>query len=108
MKKITSLIIAFFTITALQAQTPIGQPTDTLARDLSDLENKMASEGITMKTDTAYYGVRKQYNFNALDYSLDGRHRYQGDRWIKGNLVNIHFWISEQGLFSINTTTITS
>ncbi len=85
MKKITSLIVAFFTIIALQAQTPIGQPTDTLARDLSDLENKMASEGITMKTDTAYYGVRKQYNFNALDYSLDGRHRYQGDRWVKGN-----------------------
>ena len=56
MKKIASLIIAFFTIIALQAQTPISQPTDTLVRDLSDLEEKMAAEGITVKADTTYYG----------------------------------------------------
>ncbi len=43
MKKIASLIIAFFTIIALQAQTPTSQPTDTLVRDLSDLEEKNGS-----------------------------------------------------------------
>lgn len=51
MKKTASLIIAFFTIIALQAQTPTSQPIDTLVRDLSDLEEKMAAEGITVKAD---------------------------------------------------------
>ena len=91
MKKIASLIIAFFTIITLQAQTPISQPTDTLVRDLSDLEEKMAAEGITVKADTTYYGFRKQNDFNALNYSLDDRHRYQGDKWAKGNFAKHTF-----------------
>ena len=44
---------------------------------MSELEQKMQAEDITAKIDTAYYGTPKQRNFNALDYSLDNRHRYQ-------------------------------
>ena len=84
MNRIVPLVMAFFAIITLQAQTPISQPTDTVVRDLSDLEQKMQAEDITAKIDTAYYGTPKQRNFNALDYSLDNRHRYQGDKWTKG------------------------
>lgn len=84
MNRIVPLVMAFFAIITLQAQTPISQPTDTVVRDLSELEQKMQAEDITAKIDTAYYGTPKQRNFNALDYSLDNRHRYQGDKWTKG------------------------
>ena len=85
MKRTVSLVTAFFAMIVLQAQTPTNLPTDTLVRDLSDLEEKMQAESITVKADTTYYGTPKQRNFNALDYSLDNRHRYQGDKWIGGN-----------------------
>jgi len=84
MKRTVSLVTAFFAMIVLQAQTPTNLPTDTLVRDLSDLEEKMQAESITAKADTTYYGTPKQRNFNALDYSLDSRHRYQGDKWTKG------------------------
>ena len=82
MKRTVSLVTAFFAMIVLQAQTPTNLPTDTLVRDLSDLEEKMQAESITAKADTTYYGTPKQRNFNALDYSLDSR--YQGDKWTKG------------------------
>ena len=41
MKRTVSLVTAFFAMIVLQAQTPTNLPTDTLVRDLSDLEEKM-------------------------------------------------------------------
>ena len=57
MNRIVPLVMAFFAIITLQAQTPISQPTDTVVRDLSELEQKMQAEDITAKIDTAYYGT---------------------------------------------------
>ena len=62
MNRIVPLVMAFFAIITLQAQTPISQPTDTVVRDLSELEQKMQAEDITAKIDTAYYGTPKQRN----------------------------------------------
>ena len=52
MNRIVPLVMAFFAIITLQAQTPISQPTDTVVRDLSELEQKMQAEDITAKIDT--------------------------------------------------------
>ena len=49
MNRIVPLVMAFFAIITLQAQTPISQPTDTVVRDLSELEQKMQAEDITAK-----------------------------------------------------------
>lgn len=92
MKKITSALIVAITATGIQAQSPITHPIDTMARDLSDLEAKMAAENLEEQPDTTYYGTRKQSNFNALVYSLDDRHRYQGDKWVKGKFANHTFF----------------
>ena len=59
MKRTVSLVTAFFAMIVLQAQTPTNLPTDTLVRDLSDLEEKMQAESITVKADTTYYGTPK-------------------------------------------------
>lgn len=85
MKRITTLFIALCSVSATFAQIPTTLPTDTLARDLTDLEEKMVAADITTQSDTAYYGFKKQQSFNALDYSLDKRHRYAGDKWARGH-----------------------
>ena len=96
MKKIVTFVLSSMVVGAVQAQTPtdttqvqVVNSTDTTARDLSDLEKKMAEEEIAIEKDTTYYGSRKQKDFNALAYSLDGRHRYEGDKWVKLSLIHI-------------------
>lgn len=85
MKKIASIVLMCGVVLLSEAQINTPLPTDTLARDLSDLEKKLSEENATEEADTTNYGARKQTNFNALIYSLDKRHRYAGDRWQTGN-----------------------
>ena len=61
------------------------QEPDTVARDLSDLENAMSESMLAQQQDTTYYGAPRQKNFNALNYVLDSRHRFRGDRYMRGN-----------------------
>lgn len=63
------------------------QEPDTVARDLSDLEDAMSESMVTQQQDTTYYGAPRQKNFNALNYVLDSRHRFKGDRYVRGG-----FW----------------
>lgn len=100
MKKIVTFVLSSMVVGAVQAQTPtdttqvqVVNSTDTTARDLSDLEKKMAEEEIAIEKDTTYYGSRKQKDFNALAYSLDGRHRYEGDKWVKGGGFGKHTFL---------------
>ncbi|MFC2454889.1 MAG: hypothetical protein ACFNUM_03365 [Segatella salivae] len=67
--------------THLSACHDVQEP-DTVARDLSDLEAEMPDSIIAQKQDTAYYGAPRQKNFNALNYVLDGRHRFKGDSYV--------------------------
>ena len=67
------------------------QEPDTVARDLSDLENAMSESMLTQQQDTTYYGAPRQKNFNALNYVLDSRHRFRGDRYMHGNFWNNTF-----------------
>ena len=67
--------------THLSACHDVQEP-DTVARDLSDLEAAMPDSIIAQKQDTAYYGAPRQKNFNALNYVLDGRHRFKGDSYV--------------------------
>ena len=42
------------------------QDPDTVARDLSDLEDVIPASATTQAQDTAYYGAARQKNLNAL------------------------------------------
>ena len=69
------------------------QQTDTVARDLSELEEALADSTVAQQ-DTAYYGAPRQKNFNALNYVLDSRHRFKGDQYVnRGFLGNTYFHI---------------
>ena len=59
------------------------QDPDTVARDLSDLEDVIPTSATTQAQDTAYYGAARQKNFNALRFVLDSRHRFKGDRYVR-------------------------
>ena len=87
------------TTPALVAETLPGarhfgiQQTDTVARDLSELEEALADSTVAQQ-DTAYYGAPRQKNFNALNYVLDSRHRFKGDQYVnRGFLGNTYFHI---------------
>ena len=67
------------------------QEPDTVARDLSDLENAMSESMLAQQQDTTYYGAPRQNDFNALNYVLDSRHRFRGDRYMRGNFWNNTF-----------------
>ena len=43
------------------------QEPDTVARDLSDLEEAMPDSMVAQQQDTTYYGAPRQKNFNALN-----------------------------------------
>lgn len=64
---------------------------DTVARDLSDLEDVIPASATTQAQDTAYYGAARQKNFNALRFVLDSRHRFKGDRYVHGDFWNNTF-----------------
>ena len=55
---------------------------DTIVHDLGDLEAEMSAPELVSTADTAYYGAPRQKNFNALNYVLDGRHRFKGDSYV--------------------------
>lgn len=67
------------------------QDPDTIARDLSDLEDVIPTSATTQAQDTAYYGAARQKNFNALRFVLDSRHRFKGDRYVRGDFWNNTF-----------------
>ena len=67
------------------------QEPDTVARDLSDLEDVIPASATTQAQDTAYYGAARQKNFNALRFVLDSRHRFKGDRYVHGDFWNNTF-----------------
>ena len=67
------------------------QDPDTVARDLSDLEAVIPASATTQAQDTAYYGAARQKNFNALRFVLDSRHRFKGDRYVRGDFWNNTF-----------------
>ena len=67
------------------------QDPDTVARDLSDLEDVIPTSATTQAQDTAYYGAARQKNFNALRFVLDSRHRFKGDRYVRGDFLNNTF-----------------
>ena len=67
------------------------QDHDTVARDLSDLEDVIPASATTQAQDTAYYGAARQKNFNALRFVLDSRHRFKGDRYVHGDFWNNTF-----------------
>ena len=67
------------------------QDPDTIARDLSDLEDVIPASATTQAQDTAYYGAARQKNFNALRFVLDSRHRFKGDRYVRGDFWNNTF-----------------
>ena len=67
------------------------QAPDTVARDLSDLEDVIPASATTQAQDTAYYGAARQKNFNALRFVLDSRHRFKGDRYVRGDFWNNTF-----------------
>lgn len=67
------------------------QDPDTVARDLSDLEDVIPTSATTQAQDTAYYGAARQKNFNALRFVLDSRHRFKGDRYVRGDFWNSTF-----------------
>ena len=67
------------------------QDPDTVARDLSDLEDVIPASATTQAQDTAYYGADRQKNFNALRFVLDSRHRFKGDRYVRGDFWNNTF-----------------
>ena len=67
------------------------QDPDTVARDLSDLEDVIPASATTQAQDTAYYGAVRQKNFNALRFVLDSRHRFKGDRYVRGDFWNNTF-----------------
>lgn len=67
------------------------QDLDTVARDLSDLEDVIPASATTQAQDTAYYGAARQKNFNALRFVLDSRHRFKGDRYVHGDFWNNTF-----------------
>ena len=67
------------------------QDPDTIARDLSDLEDVIPASATTQAQDTAYYGAARQKNFNALRFVLDSRHRFKGDRYVHGDFWNNTF-----------------
>ena len=67
------------------------QDLDTVARDLSDLEDVIPASATTQAQDTAYYGAARQKNFNALRFVLDSRHRFKGDRYVRGDFWNNTF-----------------
>lgn len=69
----------------------IVQDPDTIARDLSDLEDVIPASATTQAQDTAYYGAARQKNFNALRFVLDSRHRFKGDRYVHGDFWNNTF-----------------
>ena len=69
----------------------IVQDPDTIARDLSDLEDVIPASATTQAQDTAYYGAARQKNFNALRFVLDSRHRFKGDRYMRGDFWNNTF-----------------
>ena len=69
----------------------IVQDPDTVARDLSDLEDVIPASATTQAQDTAYYGAARQKNFNALRFVLDSRHRFKGDRYVHGDFWNNTF-----------------
>ena len=63
------------------------QAPDTVARDLSELEDVIPASATTQAQDTACYGAARQKNFNALRFVLYSRHRFKGDRYVRGD-----FW----------------
>ena len=67
------------------------QDPDTIARDLSELEDVIPASVTTQAQDTAYYGAARQKNFNALRFVLDSRHRFKGDRYVRGDFWNNTF-----------------
>lgn len=67
------------------------QDPDTIARDLSELEDIIPASATTQAQDTAYYGAARQKNFNALRFVLDSRHRFKGDRYVRGDFWNNTF-----------------
>lgn len=67
------------------------QDPDTIARDLSELEDVIPASAATQAQDTAYYGVARQKNFHALRFVLDSRHRFKGDRYVRGDFWNNTF-----------------
>lgn len=67
------------------------QAPDTVARDLSELEDVIPASATTQAQDTAYYGAARQKNFNALRFVLDSRHRFKGDRYVHGDFWNNTF-----------------
>ena len=67
------------------------QDPDTIARDLSELEDVIPASATTQAQDTAYYGAARQKNFNALRFVLDSRHRFKGDRYVHGDFWNNTF-----------------
>ena len=67
------------------------QDPDTVARDLSELEDVIPTSATTQAQDTAYYGAARQKNFNALRFVLDSRHRFKGDRYVRGDFWNNTF-----------------
>ena len=67
------------------------QVPDTIARDLSELEDVIPASATTQAQDTAYYGAARQKNFNALRFVLDSRHRFKGDRYVRGDFWNNTF-----------------
>jgi len=67
------------------------QDPDTVARDLSDLEDVIPTSATTQAQDTAYYGAARQKNFNALRFVLDSCHRFKGDRYVRGDFWNNTF-----------------
>ena len=67
------------------------QDPDTVARDLSDLEDVIPASATTQAQDTAYYGAARQKNFNALRFVLDSRHRFKGDSYVRGDFWNNTF-----------------
>ena len=69
----------------------IVQDPDTIARDLSELEDVIPASATTQAQDTAYYGAARQKNFNALRFVLDSRHRFKGDRYVRGDFWNNTF-----------------
>lgn len=69
----------------------IVQDPDTVARDLSELEDVIPASATTQAQDTAYYGAARQKNFNALRFVLDSRHRFKGDRYVRGDFWNNTF-----------------
>ena len=67
--------------------TVLTSQQDTLARDLSDLEEALADSVVNQQDGGISYIEPKPKDFNALRFVLDRRHRYSGDKF-----VNKGFW----------------